>query len=130
MQTITVGRARQFVALVSDEDYEFLRQWLWTYAISHKHGDLVYVRRSIRVRDECGSHNVTILMHRVVLTECMGIAPPTPRHTVHHGDGSGLNNQRWNLGWRSPAGQMAENRLRYARDAGQLDAPIGDIPFD
>jgi hypothetical protein len=42
---------------VSWEDYDFLLQWPWTYAISHfKHGDLVYARRSVREGDRnvCG----------------------------------------------------------------------------
>jgi hypothetical protein len=130
MREILCGRSRQFITRVSDVDYEYLTQWLWTFARSHKGNDtLIYIRRSISVRDENGvRRNVTILMHRVVI-ERMGLVQPTPRHTVHHVDGDSLNNQRGNLGWLSPKGQMGENRLRYAREAGQLDAPIDEIPF-
>lgn len=130
MREILCGRSRQFITRVSDVDYEYLTQWLWTFARSHKGNDtLIYIRRSISVRDENGARrNVTILMHRVVI-ERVGLVQPTPRHTVHHVDGDSLNNQRENLGWLSPKGQMDENRLRYAREAGQLDAPIGEIPF-
>lgn len=130
MREIVCGRSRQFITRVSDVDYEYLTQWLWTFARSHKGNDtLIYIRRSISVRDENGvRRNVTVLMHRVVI-ERMGLVQPTPRHTVHHVDGDSLNNQRDNLGWLSPKGQMDENRLRYAREAGQLDAPIGEIPF-
>jgi hypothetical protein len=130
MREILCGRSRQFITRVSDVDYEYLTQWLWTFARSHKGNDtLIYIRRSISVRDENGvRRNVTVLMHRVVI-ERMGLLQPTPRHTVHHVDGDSLNNQRGNLGWLSPKGQMDENRLRYAREAGQLDAPIDEIPF-
>jgi len=134
MREIVCGRSRQFVTRVSDEDYEFLTQWLWTFAVSHKGNErLIYIRRSISVPDELhprGRRNVTILMHQLIVRERMGLVQPTPRHTVHHEDGDSLNNQRGNLGWLSPKGQMDENRLRYARAAGQLDAPIGDVPFD
>lgn len=131
MRTIVAGRARQFVTKVSDEDYEFLTQWLWTYAVSHKGNDtLIYIRRSLWVPEpEGGGRNVTILMHRLIVTDRMQLPQPSPRHTVHHDDGDSLNNQRENLGWLSPKGQMDENRLRYARAAGQLDVPIDDVPF-
>jgi hypothetical protein len=132
MREIVCGRSRQYITRVSDEDYEFLIKNLWTFARSHKGNDtLIYIRRSISVPDAehpRGRRNVTILMHRVVI-ERMGLVQPTPRHTVHHEDGDSLNNQRWNLGWLSPKGQMDENRLRYARSAGQLDAPLDEIPF-
>jgi hypothetical protein len=122
MRTITCGRSRQFQTRVSDEDYAHLMQWLWTYAVSHKGGELIYIRRSIKV----AGASVTILMQRVVI-ERMGLVQPTPRHTVHHIDGDALNNQRENLTWLSPTGQMAENRVRYARAAGQM--VWEDIPF-
>jgi hypothetical protein len=133
MREIICGRSRHYTTRVSDEDYEFFVQWLWTFAVSHKGNEtLIYIRRSISIRapdTPRGWRSVTILMHRVCLEERMLIPPPSPRHTVHHIDGDSLNNQRTNLTWRSPAGQMAENRLRYARQAGQLDAPIDEIPF-
>jgi hypothetical protein len=131
MREIICGRSRQYITRVSDEDYAFLTQWLWTFAVSHKFNErLIYIRRSISVRDGDGiRRNVTILMHRLIVTERMGLVQPTPRHTVHHEDGDSLNNQRGNLGWLSPKGQMDENRLRYAREAGQLDAPLDEIPF-
>jgi hypothetical protein len=76
MRTITIGRSRQFDVAVSDEDYDYLQQWLWTYAFSHPGGSLVYARRSIRVSGE----SVTILMHHVVL-ERMGKGRPSDAHT-------------------------------------------------
>lgn len=33
MRLITAGRSRQFRTAVSDEDYDYLMQWLWTFAM-------------------------------------------------------------------------------------------------
>lgn len=72
-RTITVGARTQYVVKVSPEDYDFLMQWKWTFAVSHPgYGGLVYARRSERV----GDRNVTILMHRVILLERMQIERP------------------------------------------------------
>ncbi|HLH94989.1 MAG TPA: HNH endonuclease [Xanthobacteraceae bacterium] len=113
---------------MSDIDYDFLMQWLWTFAVSHRGGDLIYARRSIRV----GDANVTILMHRVILRERMGLEPPTPRHTGDHRDGDSLNNQRSNLRWLTPKQQMA-NRIRLSRQwakvAAEATAADNALPF-
>ena len=58
--TITIGARNQYVVKVSWEDYDFLMQWTWTNAVSHKGGGLVYARRSERIDGQ----NVTILMQR------------------------------------------------------------------
>lgn len=110
MPTITIGRTLQFETRVSDEDYEFLMQFLLTYAFSHPRGSLVYARRSVRR----GGANVTILMHRVVL-ERMGKPQPTPQHTCDHDNGESLDNQRHNLFWRTPAQQMLNRRGHQAQ---------------
>jgi hypothetical protein len=130
MRIITAGRSRQYQTLVSDEDYDHLQQWLWTFAVSHKGGELIYIRRSIRV----GESNVTILMHHVVLERMAddGLIKPkrSKRHTAHHGDGNALNNQRWNLTWRTPKQQMAVQRglIRYRQELAAHD-PMASIPF-
>jgi hypothetical protein len=125
MRTIICGRSRQFITRVSDEDYDFLTRWLWTFAVSHRGGDLIYIRRSIRV----AGRNVTVLMHRVVM-ERKGIAQPTPHHTVHHDDHDSLNNQRGNLVWLTHAEQQAANRLRHLKIAGRVTAePSLEVPF-
>lgn len=129
MRTIVAGRSRQYVTRVSDADYDHLMQWLWTFAVSHPKGSLVYIRRSIRV----GDGNVTVLMHHVVMAH-MGDPRPSPRHTTHHRDGDSLNNTRRNLCWRTPGQQMAENRTRYAIAAelaavSPMAASLAEIPF-
>ena len=69
------------VALVDDEDFEWLSQWKW-----HCHGDSA--RRKGRVADGCPRQD--IFMH----TQILGL----PRGTrFRHKDGNGLNNQRHNL---------------------------------
>jgi hypothetical protein len=106
MRIITIGRSRTYETMVSDEDYDYLTQWLWTFAVSHPKGSLVYARRSIKV----GGANVTVLMHRVIILERMGIPRPSPHHTVDHDDGRSLNNQRENLFWRTGEEQMFTRR--------------------
>jgi len=114
---------------VSDQDYDFLQQWLWTYAFSHKGGNLIYARRSVR----SGGSNVTILMHHVVL-ELAGKPRPSDEHTAHHRDGDGLNNRRANLAWRTGTEQMLANRIRYAKLRAIVAmvpdyVPLPDVPF-
>lgn len=119
MRLITIGRTLQFQTQVSDQHYDYLMQWLWTYAYSHPKGSLVYARRSIRQ----GGMNVTILMHREIM-RLRGLEPPSPKHTVDHDDGHSLNNQDENLFWRTPKQQMAKQMgiqcfpVGYHRGAG------------
>jgi len=125
MRFITAGRSRQFRTAVSEEDYDHLIQWLWTFAVSHKGGNLIYIRRSVNV----GGHNVTILMHRVVLERALGPAP-TVRHTAHHDDGNSINNQRENLFWKTPREQMLANLARYRFHAElAAESAYAQIPF-
>jgi len=122
MRIITIGRSRQYETMVSDEDYDYLTQWLWTFAVSHPKGSLVYARRSIRL----GSGNVTILMHRVIIEQRMLEPRPSPHHTVDHDDGNSLNNQRGNLFWRTGAEQMFTRRRlqKAAAPEHELEAAV------
>lgn len=73
------------VALVDDEDYEYLNQWRW-YA--HRIGNLFYAKR------KCFCPLIeqywTIHMHRMVIKADNG-------QIVDHVDHNGLNNQKSNL---------------------------------
>jgi HNH endonuclease len=120
VRLITIGKSRQFETMVSDEDYEHLTQWLWTFAVSHPKGSLIYARRSIRA----GSGNITILMHRVIIVDRMGMARPSVHHTVDHDDGNSLNNQRDNLFWRTGAEQMFTRRRLAQNSAESIEASI------
>lgn len=92
-RTITIGARTQYVVKVSPEDYDFLMQWKWTYALSHgPWSGLVYARRSVSTP----SGNVTILMHRVVLIERMGIERPSEKYFTDHDNGDSLDNRRVN----------------------------------
>jgi hypothetical protein len=66
------------VALVDDEDYEYLNQWKWY--LKNK-----YVRYAVR-----SVGNKKIQMHRVIMNTPDGVQ-------VDHRDHNGLNNQRSNL---------------------------------
>jgi len=71
------------VALVDDEDYEYLNQWKWT---TNKLGKTYYALRTINRKD----HQECILMHRVIMS--------TPiDQQVDHFNHNGLDNQKINL---------------------------------
>jgi hypothetical protein len=131
--TITVGARTQYRVKVSWEDYDFLMQWKWTFAVSHpRHGGLVYARRSIRE----GDRNVTLLMHRVLIVERMGLKRPSEKHFVDHDNGDSLDNRRLNdrgraqLQWLTAKENMANQRGIRNVPAVQSFRPIlSDIPF-
>lgn len=72
------------VALVDDEDFEYLNQWKW-YA--HKSGNRWY---AVRNGYRGSSKRVFIRMHRIIMNPCLTME-------VDHIDHNGLNNQRRNL---------------------------------
>jgi hypothetical protein len=131
--TIIVGCRTQYVVKVDWEDYDFLMQWKWTYAVSHpRHGGLVYARRSVRE----GDHNVTILMHRVIIVERMGLKRPSDKHFTDHDNGDSLDNRRVNDRGRPQLAWLTAKENR-AKQYGIRNVPIvpafrsglSDIPF-
>jgi len=72
------------VALVDDEDFEYLNQWNWCVTFA-KH--TAYAQRG----DYSNGKKKTILMHRLIL----GLTDP--KIDGDHKDHNGLNNQRSNL---------------------------------
>jgi hypothetical protein len=114
------------IALVDDEDYEYLSQWKWQ-ARKAKNG--WYARRWTSQR---AGKRYIVGMH----TEIMGCAPS---QLVDHEDGDGLNNQRSNLRFATTAqnalNQPARNRsgykgVRLAQDTGKWRAVISLGSFD
>jgi hypothetical protein len=131
--TIIVGARTQYAVKVDWIDYDFLMQWKWTYAVSHPmHGGLVYARRSVRV----GDRNVTILMHRLIITERIGLERPSEKHFVDHDNGASLDNRRVNdmgraqLAWLTEKQNMAKQYGIRAVPVVQAFRPVmSDIPF-
>lgn len=73
-----------YVAIVSEEDYEFLSQWKWTFAeYAYRTRSIEGVKRPFR-------------MHRAIMERVLGT--PIPKgYDVDHRDGDRLNNTRGNL---------------------------------
>lgn len=85
------------VALVGDEDYEFLNQWKW-FAQSNGDGNW-YAARWGR---ENGKRKI-IRMHNVILPTSSGFIPD-------HKNGNGLDNRQSNLRLCTPTGNMCNSR--------------------
>lgn len=130
--TIIIGARTQYVVKVSWEDYDFLLQWRWTYAVSHpRHGGLVYARRSVRE----GGRNVTILMHRIIIHR-MGLKRPSDKYFVDHDNGDSLDNRRVNdrgrrqLRWLTAQENRANQRgIRSVPAVPAFRPIVSDIPF-
>lgn len=87
------------VALVNDEDYEYLMQWRWK---TMKHGRTFYAVRST-YKDK---KQELISMHRLILDLSKS------NEYADHIDRNGLNNQRYNLRISSPT-QNSANRSSH-----------------
>jgi len=70
----------KFVALVDDEDYEYLNQFRWS---ASKQGTRIYAKRYSKIKNEKR-------MHRLIMNTPDGME-------VDHIDHNGLNNQKSNL---------------------------------
>ena len=79
------------VALVDDEDYEWLMQWKWHVAYRKSRRTDFYAIRTFK--DSRQAHPGAVLMHRA-LAERWGL-PFSERYD--HKDLNGLNNQRHNI---------------------------------
>lgn len=79
----TIPLTRGCVAIVDDEDYEFLAQWKW-YAL--KQPNTYYAARDIRVNGK----KKTVWMHRLINNTPDGFL-------TDHKNGDGLDNQKTNL---------------------------------
>lgn len=76
-----------FVALVDDEDFEFLNQWRWRAAKDRR---AYYAIRDARKEERINGKRATVRMHIVIMKPEQGVV-------IDHKDGDGLNNQKTNL---------------------------------
>jgi hypothetical protein len=83
----TIPLTRGFVALVDDEDYEWLNRWSW-----YAKGKLPYVYATRQQRIAPGKQS-TIRMHRVLL----GLGASESHVFVDHANKDTLDNRRSNL---------------------------------
>ncbi len=91
MKTLTLSKG--YVAVVDDEDYEWLSQWHWKADVSPSGN--VYARRNHWVSSNdhpSGRKSVSIRMHR----EILGLPNGDPRQGDHI-NGDTLDNRRTNL---------------------------------
>lgn len=92
---------RGFVALVDDEEFEYLNQFKWH---AHKCGsNKIYAKRMIRVKGIKGS--LTVLMHRDIME-----VVDQDNIILDHKDGNGLNNQKANLRIATPTQNRMNSR--------------------
>lgn len=110
---IPLGADGRYDAIVSEEDYEYLRQWAWSFKISdHKHGLRIYARRGGgRGNRKSRETAPTILMHDVVCERACGPRPSTV-HTADHKNRKSLDNRRSNLQWATRKEQRANQGKR------------------
>lgn len=88
------------VAIVDDEDFEWLSRWKW-HAYWNKNTKSFYAQRNIRILKK----TICIIMHRLI----MGLNPKE-RPVVDHINHDTLNNTRNNLRVTTPSGNQ-QNRL-------------------
>lgn len=72
------------IALVDDEDYEYLNQWKWSAYLDHNKW---YAIRTIKLEN---NKQKQIKMHRLIMQA-------KENQEIDHEDGDGLNNQKYNL---------------------------------
>lgn len=93
------------VALVDDEDFEYLNQWKWC-AVKNRY--TFYAVRSVyfpKQKRHKYTPKKTVWMHREILK-----TPPDLQ--VDHKDHDGLNNQRYNI-WSCTQSQNGRNKLMH-----------------
>jgi hypothetical protein len=88
------------VALVDDEDYEYLSQWKW-YARWNKSTQSYYAVRTVGTKP----NQVTVRMHRFIMNTLIGM-------DCDHKDHDTLNNQKHNLRNATKSQNSVNRKLR------------------
>lgn len=106
MAEIILSDRHPHVALIDDEDYQYLVQWRWTFKVSSgKYNRNVYACRN--TTNGSRERKIKIMLHNVVLERSVG-PRPGPGYTAHHKNGVSLDNRRSNLEWLSRSQQIKE----------------------
>lgn len=100
----TIPLTKGMVALVDDEDFEFLNQWKWTASCCDTHW---YAARGFQEH----YHKNRILMHRQLMGAVSG-------QQIDHQDRNSLNNQKSNLRFSSQSQNVANSNKSKANTSG------------
>jgi len=98
MKEIQLTRGK--VAIVDDEDFEWLNKWKWHY-------NGAYARR--RERGSRLANRISIYMHQQIAIN-YGVVPG--KTLVDHIDGNKLNNRKHNLRWVNTQGNIVTRRSK------------------
>lgn len=128
MREIALSDRFPYVVKVSDEDYEYLTQWRWTFKRSTRaHNNHVYACRNTTAGSR--EKKIKIMMHNVVM-ERKGKPRPSPLHTANHDDHDTLNCQRENLDWATKKKQARHRRPPgTCKPTVQEETPCEPVPF-
>ena len=120
---IKLGRTGQYKAVVDDDDYDWLARHSWNFKVSQwRYGKKIYARR----RDARTGR--TVLMHREILENRVGIPAPDKSATVDHWDKDSLNNRHSNLRWATESEQSANRKARITA-AERAAFASAEVPF-
>jgi len=116
MKTITLSRGK--VAVVDDEDYDYLMQWKWCASFDFRGGGKIVIAVRHPKASEGFNNLETIYMHRQILSARKGTV-------VDHINHDTLDNRRSNLRECSD-GENKCNRLRQKNISGFKGVSPGD----
>ena len=80
-----IALTKGLVALVDNEDYDFLNQWKWH---AHKNGNAFYAQ--LKLWDRAGKKYKHYLMHRMIMGQVEGMS-------IDHINHNGIDNRKENL---------------------------------
>lgn len=122
----TIQLTQGQVAIVDDEDYEYLNQWKWCVIKTGRKTKVIFAYRI----DKSGGKPVGILMHRLIANA------PSDLY-VRHNNGDRLDNRRENLilcdptdgkgGGKRPRKQLTANGNLVCTKCGQ-EKPLNQFP--
>lgn len=114
-----ISLTRGYVALVDDEDYEFLNQWKWKAVVTRsKNTEKVYACRTPRIGPRSENKYASVVMHRLIMN--------TPKGKVtDHINGNTLDNRRENLRICTQAENLMNKQKTYGKSSYKGVIPHG-----